>query len=117
MPSYTYAFGKVPRLFVTYTAMPWPIARRFAAHLIVLAAPRALPSAGNNTEINTAMMPMTTSNSTRVNARILFRDMCVLLPSDAVLKGAAEPSSRAAELNAGLFEQDVASAKVGLALM
>ena len=43
------------------------ICLKFDAQTIVFAALRALVSAGSNKEINKAMIPMTTSSSTRVN--------------------------------------------------
>src|SRR4051794_15829136 len=64
-----YAAGNVWRYSATYPAMPWPMLRRLAAHLTALADSRALLSAGRRIEINRAMMPMTTNNSTNVNAR------------------------------------------------
>jgi hypothetical protein len=38
-------------------------------HFVAYPALRAADSVGSNSEINTAMMPITTSNSTSVNAR------------------------------------------------
>jgi hypothetical protein len=62
-----YETGSVCLLPATYIAMPWPMLRRFAAHLIVLADSRALWSAGNRMLMSRAMMPITTNSSTSVN--------------------------------------------------
>jgi hypothetical protein len=43
--------------------------RMFERHCAVAAAWRALPNAGRSTLISSAIMPMTTSSSTSVNAR------------------------------------------------
>src|SRR5260370_34253732 len=53
--------------------IPWRMLWMFAAHASVLAAERALLSAGRRIEINNAMIPMTTSSSTSVNACRAFR--------------------------------------------
>jgi 5,10-methylenetetrahydrofolate reductase len=57
------------------------ICRRFDKHLTVLAFRLALESAGSRIEISKAMMPITTSNSTKVNA-LCFR---IESPAAAVL--------------------------------
>jgi hypothetical protein len=46
--------------------------RRFDMHLVTAAALRALLSTGNRIPIKTAMMPITTSNSTKVNPGFRF---------------------------------------------
>jgi hypothetical protein len=46
-----------------------PSVRRFAAHLIRSACARAVESEGSKIAINSAMMPITISSSTSVNAR------------------------------------------------
>jgi len=48
--------------------MPSAIMRMFEAHCVVLALRRALFNAGRRIPIRTAMIPMTTSSSTSVNA-------------------------------------------------
>src|SRR5436309_16095121 len=54
-----------------------PICRRLLAHLVRIDCSRALLSAGIKIEISTAMIPMTTRSSTRVNAAPLaFRGRC-----------------------------------------
>src|ERR1700722_3689780 len=45
-----------------------PMARRLASHWMVLAARRALLSAGRRRPTRTAIIPITTNNSTSVNA-------------------------------------------------
>src|ERR1700722_11812300 len=55
----------------------WSIDRRLASQTTVLAARRALFSAGSSSEIRTAIMPITTSNSTSVKPlRCLLEPIC-----------------------------------------
>src|SRR5258706_13574521 len=61
------------------------MARMLAAHFTVLAAPRARLSVGSRIEIRTAMMPMTTNSSTRVNADDGFRRISA--PSKDPMRG------------------------------
>src|SRR6266516_4809883 len=49
------------------------IDRKFAPQATVLAAARDFDRAGSRIEINSAMIPMTTSSSTSVNPREVFR--------------------------------------------
>src|SRR5205809_7785164 len=49
------------------------IDRKFAPHAAVLAAARDFDKAGSRIEINSAMIPMTTSSSTNVNPRKILR--------------------------------------------
>lgn len=51
-----------------YDCYNWAV-KRFAMHFTLFACSRAAESAGKSTEMRMAMMPMTTSNSTSVNAR------------------------------------------------
>src|SRR5687767_9151602 len=46
----------------------WPIERRLAMHLVVLACRRAAERAGIRMAMSRAMIPMTTRSSTSVNA-------------------------------------------------
>jgi hypothetical protein len=52
---------------------PCAIDRRFDRHLTVFELSRAFDNAGNKIEINSAMIPITTSSSTSVNPRCLKR--------------------------------------------
>src|SRR5438552_919904 len=54
------------------SSAPW-ICRRLLAQTVAIDALRAFISAGSRMPISVAMMPMTTSNSIRVNARLLAR--------------------------------------------
>src|SRR5688500_1402076 len=58
--------GKFPLFSFAYIWMPWPIWRRLLAHFTRLACSRARLSDGSRIEISNAMMPITTSSSTRV---------------------------------------------------
>ena len=58
-----------PRLSLLYITNAAPIWRRFDRHNVARAAARARFRLGSRMLISSAMMPMTTSNSTRVNAR------------------------------------------------
>src|SRR2546423_437369 len=51
--------------------MPCPIWRRLLAHFTRLACSRARLSDGSRIEISSAIMPITTSSSTRVNPFVL----------------------------------------------
>src|SRR5687767_10911913 len=53
---------------MSVAAVAVPICRRLLRQTARLAASRALFSAGSSSEMSTAMMPMTTNSSTRVNA-------------------------------------------------
>src|SRR5690242_19783414 len=55
---------------LAYIAEACPICRRFDRHAAVFALWRALLSAGSRIEISSAMMPITTSSSTSVKARV-----------------------------------------------
>src|SRR4051812_21041093 len=52
----------------------WPMERRFARHATVFACIRARLNAGSRMPIRTAMMPITTSSSTSVNALLSVRE-------------------------------------------
>src|SRR5437868_5849090 len=60
-------------LWEAYICMACPIVRKFAMHLTVLAALRALFKEGSRIEMSKAIMPITTSNSTSVKPRDVFR--------------------------------------------
>src|SRR5438445_3348378 len=61
-----------------YMASPVRSSRIFARHLRVFALRRARPRAGRRIEISSAMIPITTSNSTSVNAcRLKCRTSCL----------------------------------------
>src|SRR5437764_1695189 len=62
-----YAAGKVCLYSATYVAIPCPIDRRLDAHLMVFADSLAFPSAGSRMLISSAIIPITTNSSTRVN--------------------------------------------------
>src|SRR5437773_1114000 len=69
-----------------YMASPVRSSRIFARHLRVFALRRARPRAGRRIEISSAMMPITTSNSTSVNAcRLKCRTSC-LAEADALIE-------------------------------
>src|SRR5688572_18723552 len=53
---------------LAYIISACPMPRRLERHFTLAACRRAAVSAGSRTEISTAMMPITTSNSTSVNA-------------------------------------------------
>jgi hypothetical protein len=61
--------GKYPLLSFTYIAIALPMSFSEAAHLILEASDRAAWRAGRRIAIRIAMIPITTSNSTSVNAR------------------------------------------------
>src|SRR4051812_28981329 len=61
--------GRYPLLFAVYITIACPMERRLARHLTVWADARALFRAGRRIEISNAMIPMTTSSSTRVKPR------------------------------------------------
>src|SRR4051794_19517826 len=58
--------------YMIHAVVSW---RRLLMHAVRLALSRALPSAGSRMPISTAMMPMTTSSSTSVNAFFFCRFM------------------------------------------
>src|SRR4051794_7164896 len=66
------ATGQNPLLSSSYILKQVPISRSSAAHFSALACRRAAPSAGRRIPTSSAMIPMTTNSSTRVNARFLF---------------------------------------------
>ena len=66
-----YVRGKFPLFSLAYIWMPWPIWRRLLAHFTRLACSRARLSDGSRMEISSAMMPITTSSSTRVKPFVL----------------------------------------------
>src|SRR2546423_13284043 len=68
------AAGYTPLLSIEYMLNALPISLSDARHLTLLAERRADWSVGSRIEISSAMMPMTTSSSTRVNARRPERD-------------------------------------------
>src|SRR5213080_3797134 len=61
--------GKYPWLSLQYIRMPLQSCLMLLRQAARLAAARDLASTGNSTPISTAMMPMTTSSSTRVKPR------------------------------------------------
>src|ERR1700722_1300524 len=65
----TVSGGKWPRLSVMYCSKASDICFILLWHNIVAAERRALFNAGRRMPTSRAMMPMTTSSSTRVNAR------------------------------------------------
>src|ERR1700734_573858 len=65
--------------------MAWPIWRRLLAHLTRLAVSRARLSDGNRIEISSAIMPITTSNSTRENPLVRLRRFIIKLLSECVM--------------------------------
>src|SRR5207253_1018402 len=67
-PSTTTA--KYPRCSLEYMANASPSWRTLDRHLVVLAARRTFDRLGSRMEMRTAMMPMTTSSSTSVNAGV-----------------------------------------------
>src|SRR5437763_8058938 len=66
VPELKYVRGKFPLFSFAYIWRPWPIWRRLLAHLTRLACSRARFKDGSRMEISSAMMPITTSSSTRV---------------------------------------------------
>src|SRR5438067_4586727 len=84
----------------------------FDAHLTVLAASRALLSAGRRIEISSAMMPMTTRSSTRVKpARIWFDFRIIGFPSTS--KELARAVDRVRLITDGLVQTDPAAVMGG----
>src|SRR3712207_1959303 len=69
LPQSCTAHGQVFLYVLAYIANPLPISFRLDKHLTDCACRRAELSDGSRMPISTAMMPMTTSNSTNVNAR------------------------------------------------
>src|SRR5687768_11621453 len=65
-PGSKYVRGKFPLFSFAYIWMPCPIWRRLLAHFTRLACSRARLSDGSRILISSAMMPITTSSSTRV---------------------------------------------------
>src|SRR5215217_5296482 len=63
--------------YIMFTVQSW---RMLAMHFVRLAWSRAFCRAGNRIAINSAMIPMTTSSSTSVNALRFSRDL-VIKPS------------------------------------
>src|SRR5688500_3135829 len=63
------ATGQAPLLSIWYILYASPICFSDARQVAFSADFRAALSTGNSTEIKIAMIPMTTSNSTRVKAR------------------------------------------------
>src|SRR5215218_8239629 len=58
--------GIRPLFWLAYMLTIWPMDRRLARHLVRRADSRALLSVGSRMLMSSAMMPMTTSSSTRV---------------------------------------------------
>ena len=67
--------GYTSRLSSTYTAIIRSIWCRFAAHLDVRPASRAIASAGSSSAMSMAITAITTSSSISVNAAPRFRDV------------------------------------------
>lgn len=63
---------KKSELSVRYMEVPMPICFSLLRHLVVFARSRALFNAGRSIEARIAMIAITTSNSIRVNLRILL---------------------------------------------
>src|SRR5689334_9914297 len=72
----------------------WPSERRLAVHVSCIAWARARERAGARMAIRSAMMPMTTRSSTRVNARsgvrLSLRSAFILPPSSFCLHSSGE---------------------------
>src|SRR5947209_10977300 len=67
------ARGSHPLLSLQYEINDEPSCRRFDKHCTCLACSRAFPKAGRRIEISSAIIPITTSNSTKVNAGVNAR--------------------------------------------
>src|SRR6476661_5019532 len=70
--NWTLGAGKNPLLSFTYIAIALLMSLSDAAHLILAASARAAWRAGRRIAIRIAMIPMTTSSSTSVNARAVL---------------------------------------------
>src|SRR5688572_4114195 len=68
-----HTYGRYPFSLLAYIWYATPIWRRLLRHAAVWAARRARAKAGSSSEIRTAMMPITTSNSISVKPRGLER--------------------------------------------
>src|SRR4051794_15396699 len=69
LPLELHPSGTFCLLALAYMLRKIEIWRRLLRHCVLLADSRALLSVGSRIEISTAMMPITTSNSTSVKAR------------------------------------------------